>query len=335
MALLYRELGIDLGTVNTLIAEGGEIVLSEPTMAAIDVDEQKIVALGQEAKDMYGRVPEGIQVMYPLRDGVIADYEVTERILAYFIQKVCGPVRLFKPRAMVTVPYGVTSVEGRAAHEATFRAGSREVTLVQRSLAAAVGAGLPIGTPSGNMVVYLGGGASESAVIAVNGIVVANTVRVGGQRLDEAIATYVRHKYGLVIGETTAEELKLKVGSAVPLETEFSQEVQGRDQVSGLPRKARVTTADIAEALADPMAQIVSGVRATLERTPPELTSDIIDRGMMLCGGGALLRGVDRYFTQVTGVPAYLAEEPVACLALGAERVLKQVELFRRFLPPS
>ncbi|OGO49281.1 MAG: rod shape-determining protein [Chloroflexi bacterium RBG_16_64_43] len=335
MALLYRELGIDLGTVNTLIAEGGEIVLSEPTMAAIDVDEQKIVALGQEAKDMYGRVPEGIQVMYPLRDGVIADYEVTERILAYFIQKVCGPVRLFKPRAMVTVPYGVTSVEGRAAHEATFRAGSREVILVQRALAAAVGAGLPIGTPSGNMVVYLGGGASESAVISVNGIVVANTVRVGGQRLDEAIATYVRHKHGLVIGETTAEELKLKVGSAVPLDTELSLEVQGRDQVSGLPRKVRVTTADIEEALADPLAQIVSGVRATLERTPPELTSDIIDRGMMLCGGGSLLRGVDRYFTQVTGVPAYLAEEPVACLALGAERVLKQVELFRRFLPPS
>ncbi|MCX6025738.1 MAG: rod shape-determining protein [Chloroflexi bacterium] len=265
MALLYRELGIDLGTVNTLIAEGGEVVLSEPTMAAIDVDEQKIVALGQEAKDMYGRVPEGIQVMYPLRDGVIADYEVTERILSYFIQKVCGPLRLFKPRAMVTVPYGVTSVEGRAAHEATFRAGSREVFLVPRSLAAAAGAGLPIGTPSGNMVVYLGGGASESAVIAVNGIVVANTVRVGGQRLDEAIATYVRHKHGLVI----------------------------------------------------------------------ELTSDIIDRGMMLCGGGSLLRGVDRYFTQVTGVPAYLAEEPVACLALGAERVLKQVELFRRFLPPA
>lgn len=335
MPLLYRDLGVDLGTVNTLIAEGGEIVLSEPTMAAIDVDDQKIVALGQEAKDMYGRVPEGIEVMFPLRDGVIADYEVTERILSYFIQKVCGPVRLFKPRAMVTVPYGVTSVEGRAAHEAAFRAGCREVFLVPRSLAAAVGSGLPIGTPSGNMVVYLGGGASESSVIAVNGIVVANTVRLGGQRLDEALASYIRHKYGLVIGDTTAEEIKLKVGAAIPLEQDSALEVQGRDQVNGLPRKLTITTSDVLEALEESLLRIGAGVRATLEKTPPELTSDIIDRGMMLCGGGALLRGMDRYLTQLTGVPAYLAEEPVACLALGAERVLRQVELFRRFLPPA
>jgi rod shape-determining protein MreB len=335
MALLYRDLGIDLGTINTLIAEGGEIVLSEPTMAAIDVEEQKIVALGQEAKDMYGRVPEGIEVMYPLRDGVIADYEVTERILSYFIQKVCGPVRIFKPRAMVTVPYGVTSVEGRAAHEAAFRAGCREVFLVPRTLAAAVGSGLPVGTPSGNMVVYLGGGTSESSVIAVNGIVVAHTVRLGGQRLDEALASYVRHKYGLVIGETTSEEIKLQVGAAIPLEQDSALEVQGRDQVNGLPRKVTVTTSDVLEALEEPLLRIGAGVRATLEKTPPELTSDIIDRGMMLCGGGSLLKGMDRYLTQTTGVPAYLAEEPVACLALGAERVLRQVELFRRFLPPA
>jgi len=335
MALLYRDLGIDLGTVNTLIAEGGEIVLSEPTMAAIDVEEQKIVALGQEAKDMYGRVPEGIEVMYPLRDGVIADYEVTERILSYFIQKVCGPVRIFKPRAMVTVPYGVTSVEGRAAHEAAFRAGCREVFLVPRTLAAAVGSGLPVGTPSGNMVVYLGGGTSESSVIAVNGIVVAHTVRLGGQRLDEALASYIRHKYGLVIGETTSEEIKLQVGAAIPLEQDSALEVQGRDQVNGLPRKVTVTTSDVLEALEEPLLRIGAGVRATLEKTPPELTSDIIDRGMMLCGGGSLLKGMDRYLTQTTGVPAYLAEEPVACLALGAERVLRQVELFRRFLPPA
>jgi rod shape-determining protein MreB len=335
MALLYRDLGVDLGTVNTLIAEGGEIVLSEPTMAAIDVDDQKIVALGQEAKDMYGRVPEGIEVMYPLRDGVIADYEVTERILSYFIQKVCGPVRLFKPRAMVTVPYGVTSVEGRAAHEAAFRAGCREVFLVPRTLAAAVGSGLPIGTPSGNMVVYLGGGVSESSVIAVNGIVVAHTVRLGGQRLDEALASYIRHKYGLVIGDSTSEEIKLKVGAAIPMEQDSTLEVQGRDQVNGLPRKVTVTTSDVIEALEDPLLQIGSGVRATLEKTPPELTSDIIDRGMMLCGGGSLLKGMDRYLTETTGVPAYLAEEPVACLAIGAEKVLRQVELFRRFLPPA
>jgi len=335
MALLYRDLGIDLGTINTLIAEGGEIVLSEPTMAAIDVEEQKIVALGQEAKDMYGRVSEGIEVMYPLRDGVIADYEVTERILSYFIQKVCGPVRIFKPRAMVTVPYGVTSVEGRAAHEAAFRAGCREVFLVPRTLAAAVGSGLPVGTPSGNMVVYLGGGTSESSVIAVNGIVVAHTVRLGGQRLDEALASYIRHKYGLVIGETTSEEIKLQVGAAIPLEQDSALEVQGRDQVNGLPRKVTVTTSDVLEALEEPLLRIGAGVRATLEKTPPELTSDIIDRGMMLCGGGSLLKGMDRYLTQTTGVPAYLAEEPVACLALGAERVLRQVELFRRFLPPA
>lgn len=236
---------------------------------------------------------------------------------------------------MVTVPYGVTSVEGRAAHEAAFRAGCREVFLVPRTLAAAVGSGLPVGTPSGNMVVYLGGGTSESSVIAVNGIVVAHTVRLGGQRLDEALASYIRHKYGLVIGETTSEEIKLQVGAAIPLEQNSALEVQGRDQVNGLPRKVTVTTSDVLEALEEPLLRIGAGVRATLEKTPPELTSDIIDRGMMLCGGGSLLKGMDRYLTQTTGVPAYLAEEPVACLALGAERVLRQVELFRRFLPPA
>jgi rod shape-determining protein MreB len=333
MAVFSKDIGIDLGTVNVLCYEGGEIVLHEPSIVAIQVDEQKIVEVGQAAKEMQGRAPETIEVMRPLRDGVIADYEVTERMLYYFIQKICGPFRLFKPRVMVSVPYGVTSVESRAVHQAALQAGSREAYLIQEPLAAAIGAGLPVATPTGNMIVDLGGGASEAAIVAVNGIVVANSVRIGGIKLDEAIIAYVRKKYGLVIGEPTAEDVKLRIGAAMPPDEEMTMEVQGRDQVTGLPRSVTLTTSEAAEAVAEPLAAIVGMVRAVLEKTPPELVSDTIDRGMVVCGGGALLRSMDKLLTKETGVPAYVADNPLACVAIGCGKALEMYEVLRPNLP--
>jgi rod shape-determining protein MreB len=333
MAVFSKDIGIDLGTVNVLCYEGGEIVLHEPSIVAIQVDEQKIVEVGQAAKEMQGRAPETIEVMRPLRDGVIADYEVTERMLYYFIQKICGPFRLFKPRVMVSVPYGVTSVESRAVHQAALQAGSREADLIQEPLAAAIGAGLPVATPTGNMIVDLGGGASEAAIVAVNGIVVANSVRIGGIKLDEAIIAYVRKKYGLVIGEPTAEDVKLRIGAAMPPDEEMTMEVQGRDQVTGLPRSVTLTTSEAAEAVAEPLAAIVGMVRAVLEKTPPELVSDTIDRGMVVCGGGALLRSMDKLLTKETGVPAYVADNPLACVAIGCGKALEMYEVLRPNLP--
>jgi rod shape-determining protein MreB len=333
MALFSKDLGIDLGTVNTLVCEGGEIVLHEPTVVAITVAEQKIVAVGQEARDMYGRAPDSIEVMRPLRDGVIADFEVTEKLLEYIFAKISGPLRFFRPNVIITVPWGVTSVESRAVQEATLQAGARDAFLIPEPLAAALGADLPVSTPTGNMVVDLGGGASEAAVVSMNGIVAANTARVGGMKLDEAIMAYARRKYGLVIGEPTAEDIKIRIGAAHPPDEELSMEVQGRDQVNGLPRTVTITTGEVMEALQEPLGLIVGAVKAVLEKTPPELSSDIIDRGMVLCGGGSLLRGVDKMLTRETGVPAYVAENPLACVALGTGRAFKQLELLKRVLP--
>ncbi len=333
MALFSKDLGIDLGTVNTLVCEGGEIVLHEPTMVAITVAEQKIVAVGQEARDMYGRAPDSIEVMRPLRDGVIADFEVTEKLLEYIFAKISGPLRFFRPSVIITVPWGVTSVESRAVQEATLQAGARDAFLIPEPLAAALGADLPVSTPTGNMVVDLGGGASEAAVVSMNGIVAANTARVGGMKLDEAIMAYIRRKYGLVIGEPTAEDIKIRIGAAHPPDEELSMEVQGRDQVNGLPRTVTITTGEVIEAMQEPLGLIVGAVKAVLEKTPPELSSDIIDRGMVLCGGGSLLRGMDKLLTKETGVPAYVAENPLACVALGTGRAFKQLELLKRVLP--
>jgi rod shape-determining protein MreB len=333
MPLFGKDLGISLGTINTLIAEGNEVVLHEPTVVAIDIDELKIVEVGQAAREMDGRVPESIEVMRPLRDGVIADFEVTHRMLGHFVEKVCGPARLFKPRIMITVPHGVTSVESRAVHEAALQAGSREVHLIQEPLAAAVGVGLPIATPSGNMVVVLGGGVTQAAVIAMSGIVSAGAVRLGGVHLDEAIASYVRKKYGLIIGPRTAEEAKIRIGSAIPQDEDRSIEIQGQDQVTNLPKPATLTTNEIVEALQETLNLQAAAIRNVLETTPPELASDIIDRGMVIAGGGALLRGIDKWLTRETGVPAYLAEDPVACVAIGAARGLSMIERLRRNLP--
>ncbi len=335
MGLFTKDLGIDLGTVNTLVCEAGEIVLHEPTVVALVSAESKIVAVGQEARDMYGRAPDSIEVMRPLRDGVIADYDITQKLLEYVIGKVCGSFRLFKPNVIITVPWGVTSVESRAVQEATLQAGAREVFLIPEPLAGALGADLPVGTPTGNMVVDLGGGASEAAVVSMSGIVSAHTVRTGGMRLDEAIIGYVRKKYGLVIGEPTAEEIKIEIGAAFPQDEELSMEVQGRDQVNGLPRSITITTGEVIEALQEPLGLIVGAVTNVLERTPPELASDIIDRGMVLCGGGSLLRGIEKLLTKETGVPAYIAENPLACVALGTHRAYRHLDMLRRVMVRS
>jgi rod shape-determining protein MreB len=333
MPLFGKDLGIDLGTVNTIISEAGEVVLFEPTVVAIDIEELKIVEVGQAAREMDGRVPETIEIMRPLREGVIADFEVTHRMLGYFVEKVCGPARLFKPRIMITVPYGVTSVESRAVHEAALQAGSRDAHLIQEPLAGAIGVGLPVATPSGNLVVTLGGGVTQAAVISTGGIVTADSVRIGGMRLDDAIISYIRKKYGLVIGARTAEEAKIRIGAAVPQDEERTMEIQGQDQVTGLPRMVIISTGEIVEALQEVLQLQLAAIRNVLEHTPPELASDIIDRGMVITGGGALLRGIDKWLTQKTGVPAYLAEDPVECIAKGAGRALTMLEKLRRYLP--
>ncbi len=334
MAIFSKDLGIDLGTVFTRLADSTQVLLQEPTIVAIEVDEQKMVAVGQEAREMEGRAPENIEVARPLRGGVIADYEITETLLAYFIQRVSGSVRLFRPRVMISVPYGVTSVERRAVYEAVMEAGAREAFLVQQSLAAALGIDLPIGSPTGNMVISLGGGCTEAAVVAMYAIVSAETLRKGGLDLDEAIVHYVRRKYGIVIGQVTAEQLKVKIGAAVPQDIENSLEVQGQDQVTGLPRPVTLTTGEVVEALQEPLKEIIETCRRVLERTPPELVADVIDRGVALCGGGALLRGVDKLLTKSLGIPAYLVDNPLTCVVEGSIRGLGMINVLRRNLPP-
>jgi rod shape-determining protein MreB len=317
----------------TRIADSAQVLLEEPTIVAIEVDDQKMVAVGMEARDMFGKVPESIEVARPLRNGVIADYEISETLLQYLLQRVSGSMRIFRPRVMISVPYGVTSVERRAVYEAVMEAGSREAFLIQQPLAAAIGIDLPINSPSGNMLISLGGGCTETAVMAMYGIVAADTLRAGGMDLDEAIVNYVRRKYGVVIGQATAEQLKIRIGAAVPQDTENSMEVQGQDQVTGLPRPVTLTTGEIVEALQEPLKQIVESGRKVLEKTPPELVSDIIDRGVALCGGGALLRGVDKLLTKSLGIPAYLVDNPLTCVVQGAVKSFGMLNVIRRNLP--
>lgn len=335
MPAFTRELGIDLGTLNTVVAEGNQILLQEPTVVAIVVDEQKMVEWGRTARDMFGRVPENIEVKRPLQHGVIAYFEITEKLLEALIKKVNGPMFFFRPRIMITVPYGVTSVESRAVHEAGLGAGPREVYLIQQPLAAALGIDLPIGTPTGNMIISIGGGTTQAAVLAMNGIVCAETSHAAGLKMDDAIVSYVRKKYGLIIGQPTAEMLKIKIGAAVPQDEQQSVEVQGQDQVNGLPRPITLTTDEIVEALQEPLNEIVNTTRHVLEKTPPELISDIIDRGVALCGGSAMLRGIDKYLTKSLGIPAYLVDNPITCTAEGAARGLAQREILRRNLPQT
>ncbi len=332
MAVLTRELGIDLGTSNTVFAEGSQILLQEPTMVAILSDEDKMVEWGQAAKDMVGRVPDNIEVISPLLHGVIAEYEVTETLLGYLTRKVVGPMRIFRPVMMITIPYGVTSVEGRAVHEAGIGAGAREVFLIPQPLAAALGVDLPVATPSGNMVISLGGGVNQVAIISLNGIVTGEASRTGGQYLDEAIAAYVRKRFGVIIGSSTAEMIKIKIGAAVPQDQQLSIEVQGQDQVSSFPRPVVVTTDDVVEALQEPLEEIVKMTRKVMEKTPPELISDIIDRGAAICGGGSLLRGIDKYLTKAIGIPVYMVDNPQTCTAEGAVKALEIREQLRKSL---
>jgi rod shape-determining protein MreB len=328
--MFSKKIGIDLGTINVLIAYNNQIVLQEPSMVALTTGEQELVrAIGQDARDMWGRHPEGIEVMRPLRDGVIADYEVTEAMLRYFMGKVGARGLLRGPEVMISVPYGVTSVEKRAVHEAAIQAGARVAYLIPEPLAAAIGAGLPVTTPAGNMILNMGGGVSEAAVLALGNVVVAHSMRVGGQRLDESIMSYVRRKYSLIIGEPTAEAVKIQIGAAVYQPEELSMEIQGRDQVSGLPRAITIATGEVVEAIQEPLGMIASVAKKVLSDTPPELASDIIDRGIVLTGGVALLRGIEQYITQQTGVPAYRSDDPLVATAIGAMRALNNPSLMR------
>ncbi len=325
-----KQIGIDLGTVNVIVVVRGKgVVLNEPSVVAISLNDSRILAVGNEARAMLGRTPETIEVARPMRDGVIADYVVTEAMLRYFFSKICNRFER-RPEVMISVPAGVTSVEGRAVRDAAIQAGARVAHLIPEPLASALGAEMPIGTPTGNMIVDIGGGASEAAVISMYGIVVSDSVRVAGEKLDEAITSYVRRKYNLMIGEQTAEQIKIAIGSALPLDEELTMDVRGRDQVQGLPRTVTISSSEITDAMAEPLITIASTVRSVLERTPPELASDIIDRGMVLSGGGALLRNMDQYLTKQTGVPCNVAEDPMLCTALGAGRGLEHLPLLRR-----
>lgn len=321
----------------TRLADSSQVLLEEPTIVAIETDNEKrtekMVAVGKEALDMYGRVPQSIEVARPLKNGVIADYVIAEGLLSILLRRASGAMLLFRPRVMVSVPHDVTSVERRAVYEAVSEAGSRETFLIQQPLAAALGIDLPISSPSGNMVICLGGGVTQAAVLAMYAIVSAGTLRAGGLELDEAIVTYIRRKYGIIIGQVTAEQLKIKIGAAVPQAQEKSMEVQGQDQVTGLPRPVTLTTGEIVEALQDPLKMVIETCRQVIERTPPELVSDIIDRGVALCGGGALLLGIDRLLTKSLGIPAYLVDNPLTCVVEGTMKGLEKYSILRRNLP--
>ena len=325
-----RDMAVDLGTANTLVyVRGRGIVLSEPSVVAIDSRTGEVHAVGIEAKRMLGRTPGTISAIRPLKDGVIADFDVTEEMLRHFIQKV-HQNRWAHPRVVVCVPSGVTGVEKRAVEEACLSAGARQAYLIEEPMAAAIGAGLPVGEPTGNMVVDIGGGTSEVAVISLGGIVVSQSIRVGGDELDEAIINYVKKEYKLLIGQQTAEEVKLEIGSAYPLEEEVQAEIRGRDLVSGLPKTVVLTSEEVRAALEEPLVQIIDAIKETLDRTPPELASDIMDRGIMLAGGGSLLQGLDERLRDETQMPAHRAESPLTCVAVGSGRSLEEFEAIHR-----
>ena len=323
-------MAVDLGTANTLVyVRGRGIVLSEPSVVAIDARSGEVHAVGLEAKRMLGRTPGTIQAIRPLKDGVIADFDVTEQMLRHFIQKV-HQNRWAHPRVVVCVPSGVTGVEKRAVEEACLSAGARQAYLIEEPMAAAIGAGLPVGEPTGNIVVDIGGGTSEVAVISLGGIVVSESIRVGGDEMDDGIVNYVKREYKLMIGQQTAEEIKLEIGSAFPLPEEVQAEVRGRDLVTGLPKTVVLTSEEVRGALEEPLSQIIGAVKETLDRTPPELASDIMDRGIMLAGGGALLQGLDERLRDETQMPCHLAESPLTCVAVGSGRSLEEFEVIHR-----
>ncbi len=326
-----KDMGIDLGTANTLVSMRGKgIVLREPSVVAIRKDTGEILAVGEEAKMMLGRTPGNIVAIRPLKDGVIADFDTTQIMLKYFIQKATGGFSFFRPRVVVGVPSGVTEVERRAVIDATIQAGAREAYLIEEPMAAAIGAGLPVHDPTGNMVVDIGGGTTEVAVISLGGIVSSRSIRIGGDELDEAIIQYMKRTYNLLIGERTAENVKMTIGSAMPSPEEESMDIRGRDLVTGLPKTLPVSVMEIELALSEPVSAIVDAVKVTLEKTPPELSADIMDRGIVMTGGGALLRRLDKLLTRETGMPVIVAENPLDCVAKGTGVVAEDLETMKR-----
>ncbi|MCR4397647.1 MAG: rod shape-determining protein MreB [Firmicutes bacterium] len=320
-----QDVAVDLGTASVLVyVKGRGVVLREPSVVAIEQDTRRILAIGDAARQMIGRTPGSIVAVRPLRNGVIADYDVTEAMLKYFLERVCGKWNLFRPRVMVCIPSGVTSVEKRAVREAAIQAGAKGVSLIEEPLAAALGAGLDIRGPAGHMVVDIGGGTTGIAVLSLGGIVIGESIRVAGDRFDEAIVKYIKREHNLAIGERTAEEVKMKVGCAFPGARDVSLEVRGRDLVDGLPKTIEVTSAETCEALAEPVAEIVDRVKSVLERTPPELAGDIVDRGIVLTGGGSLLFGMDKTLSYHAGVPVHLADDPVSSVVVGAGKALME-----------
>ncbi len=331
MMSLNPKIGIDLGTTNILVyVPKRGIVINEPSVVAISKHDKKVLAVGKEAKDMLGRTPDTIVALRPLKDGVIADYRVTEAMLRYFINKALGGVRLFRPEVMVSVPGGITSTERRAVIDATMAAGAKAAYIIKEPIVAAIGADIPIGSASGHMIVNIGGGTSEIAVISLGGIVSSGSVRIGGNKLDTAITEYIRRKYGLAIGERTAEEIKIEVGSAMYLESKLTIEIRGRDMISGLPRVLSVTSDDVTDAIQHELEGLIQAVKDVLYRTPPELSADVIEKGMVLSGGTSALRNLDVLLTESTGVPAHVAEEPLLCVVKGTGIALENLDAYKR-----
>ena len=331
MGLLSSDIGIDLGTANTLVyVKDKGVVLREPSVVAVQAGTNNVLAVGDEAKRMLGRTPSNIVAVRPLKDGVIADFEVTEAMLRHFISKVHnGRVRA-KPRVVIAVPAGITEVEKRAVQESAMHAGAREVYLIEEPMAAAIGVGLPVQDPAGNMIIDIGGGTTEVAVISLSGIVFSRSLRVAGDELDKAIVQYMKRSYNLMVGERTAEEIKIKIGSAHPMEQETSAEVKGRDLVTGMPKTRMITSQEVREALLEPISAIVDSVRVALESCPPELSADLVDRGLVLAGGGALLRGLDKLLSEQTGLPVHVAEDPLSAVAEGTGKCLNEIKFLRQ-----
>ncbi len=329
--MFVKKIGIDLGTTNVLVYVPKKgIVVNEPAVVAISKADGKVLAVGLEAKDMIGRTPDTIIADRPLKDGVIANYQTTEAMIRYFINKAMGGVRLFRPEVMVAVPGGITSTERRAVIDATIAAGARAAYIIKEPIVAAIGADIPIGAASGHMIIDIGGGTAEIAVISLGGIVSSGSVRIGGNRFDQSIVDYTRHKYNLAIGERSAEEIKIVVGSAMYMDKPISMEIKGRDMINGLPRVVTVNSDDTTEALQHDLELLVSAIKEVLQRTPPELSADVIDKGIILSGGSALLRNLDELIAQATGVPTYVAEEPLLCVAKGTGIALENLESYKR-----
>jgi len=334
LGLFSNDIGIDLGTANTLVyVKGQGIVLMEPSVVAVQTGTNNVLAVGEEAKRMLGRTPGSIMAIRPLKDGVIADFDITESMLRYFIRKVHNRRALIAPRVVIAVPSGITEVEKRAVKDSAEQAGARLVYLIEEPMAAAIGVGLPVQEPAANMIIDVGGGTTEVAIISLAGIVVTRSVRVGGDEMDEAIIQYLKRNYNLMIGERSAEEIKISIGSAYPLKEEMAMQVKGRDLIAGLPKTLRITSEEIREALSESISTIIEAIRITLERCPPELSADLVDRGLIMTGGGALLRGFPKLVSEETGLPVHLADEPLKTVALGTGKVLDELYFLQKLIP--